>query len=122
VRVFEFGIRNVECGVKDSEDVAKVGGLGPMEVRGWRQKNLRIKWERLGWFSSLGSKCEPQNIECLILNVEGWNRFAQSFLKIDRIHSFVTLSPPTVEKVRSELKFKVPKVKESLRFIVFLYS
>jgi hypothetical protein len=22
------------------------------------------------------------------LNVEGWNRFAQAFLKIDRIHSF----------------------------------
>jgi hypothetical protein len=31
-------------------------------------------------FGSLGPKNEPQNIECRILNVEGWNRFAQSFL------------------------------------------
>ncbi len=29
---------------------------------------------------------EPQNIECRMSNVEGWNRFAQSFFKIDRIH------------------------------------
>ena len=24
---------------------------------------------------------EPQNIECRMSNVEGWNRFAQSFIK-----------------------------------------
>ncbi len=32
MRVFEFGIRNVECGVKDSEDVAKGGRWEAMEV------------------------------------------------------------------------------------------
>ena len=34
------------------------------------------------------SKSEPQNIECRISNDEGWNRFAQSFLKqTEYIHS-----------------------------------
>ena len=31
---------------------------------------------------------EPQNNEYRITNFEVWNRFAQSFYKIDRIHSF----------------------------------
>ncbi|CAB1081596.1 hypothetical protein D1AOALGA4SA_9244 [Olavius algarvensis Delta 1 endosymbiont] len=33
-------------------------------------------------------KANRRTAEYRISNVEGWNRFAQSFYKIDRIHSF----------------------------------